>query len=193
MQTREMVTLLRDCPAVLIPAGDAITLKKGQEVMITQDLGGSYTVIVLGNMARIEGKHADAIGKDGAAASKAVMPNAQNGDGQALPADGPVDEALIWDQLRTCYDPEIPVNIVDLGLVYDLIIAPLEDGSGSRVQIMMTLTAPGCGMGDSIADDVKQKVLAVPGVTDTHVELVWEPLWNQAMMSEAAQLQLGFL
>lgn len=186
MQAREMVTLLRDCPAILIPAGDPITLKKGQEVMITQDLGGSYTVIVLGNMARIDGQDADAIGKEAAA-------NAQNGEARTAPAEGPVAEELIWDQLKACYDPEIPVNIVDLGLVYDLVLTPLANGAGSQVVIKMTLTAPGCGMGAIIAEDVKQKALSVPGVTEATVELVWEPLWNQSMMSEAAQLQLGFL
>ncbi len=186
MQAREMVTLVRDCPAILIPAGDPITLKKGQEVLITQDLGGSYTVIVLGNMARIDGQDADAIGKD-------VAANTQNGEAQTAPAEGPIAEELIWDQLKACYDPEIPVNIVDLGLVYDLILTPLANGTGSRVEIKMTLTAPGCGMGATIAEDVKQKALSVPGVAEANVELVWEPMWNQSMMSEAAQLQLGFL
>ena len=186
MQAREMVTLVRDCPAILIPAGDHITLKKGQEVMITQDLGGSYTVIILGNMARIDGRDADAIGKE-------QTTQAQNGEPQAAPAEGPVDEELIWDQLKSCYDPEIPINIVDLGLVYDLSLTPMANGTGSQVEIKMTLTAPGCGMGSTIAEDVKQKALAVPGVMEATVELVWEPTWNQSMMSEAAQLQLGFL
>ncbi len=186
MQAREMVTLVRDCPAILIPAGDHITLKKGQEVMITQELGGSYTVIILGNMALIDGQDADAIGKT-------VAANTQNGEPQTAPSEGPIDEALIWDLLKTCYDPEIPVNIVDLGLVYDLSVTPMANGAGNRVEIKMTLTAPGCGMGATIAEDVKQKALSVPGVAEASVELVWEPMWNQSMMSEAAQLQLGFL
>ncbi|MFB0515863.1 MAG: putative Fe-S cluster assembly protein SufT [Candidatus Neomarinimicrobiota bacterium] len=184
MQTREVVTLRRDCEGVLIPSGDQITLKKGQEVIITQALGGSYTVIISGNLARIDGMDADALGKEVTPAGKA--------DAGAAPA-GEVDKQLIWDQLKMCYDPEIPVNIVDLGLIYDLRITPMEDGSGQRVAIKMTLTAPGCGMGPIIAEDVRWKVLAVPGVAEASVALVWEPLWNQNMMSEAARLQLGIL
>ena len=183
MQEREVVTLSRDCEAVLIPSGDHITLKKDQEVIITQALGGSYTVIVLGNLARIDGKDADAIGKEAA-------PEVEAADAVATDQ---VDEQLVWEQLKTCYDPEIPVNIVDLGLIYDLRIAPMHDGSGQRVDIKMTLTAPGCGMGPIIAEDVRRKVLAVPGVAEAFVELVWEPMWNQSMMSEAAQLRLGML
>ena len=182
-QTRELVNLKRDTAATLVPAGDAITLKEGQEVIITQELGGSYTVIVLGNMALIDGRDADALGKS------AAKPKAE-GNGQEL---GLVDETLIWDQLKTCFDPEIPVNIVDLGLVYDLQISPAEDGKGAGVLVKMTLTAPGCGMGDTIANDVRQKIESVPSVTDAQVEIVWEPTWNQTMMTEAARLQLGFM
>ena len=167
-----------------LPSGDRITLKKGQEVIITQSLGGSYTVIVGGNLARIEGRDADALGKK---PMPTVQVKAPSG------AKGEVDEQLIWEQLKTCYDPEIPVNIVELGLVYDLQITPLEDDTGQRVEIKMTLTAPGCGMGPYIAEDVRQKVLSVPGVAEAEVKLVWEPLWNQNMMSEAAQLKLGML
>jgi len=181
MQQRETAILTRDCPAVLIPAGDDITLKQGQLVTITQDLGGSYTVIVLGNMARIDGQDADALGK------VAVAPEEQ-------PVSvGSVNEEAVWEQLRTCYDPEIPVNVVDLGLIYDLVIDPPDGNNGSRVAIKMTLTAPGCGMGDIIARDVQNKVQSLPGVSEANVELVWEPLWNQSMMSEAARLKLGFL
>ncbi|MCH8327078.1 MAG: putative Fe-S cluster assembly protein SufT [Candidatus Marinimicrobia bacterium] len=182
-QTREMVTLKRDTAATLVPSGDAITLKEGQEVIITQELGGSYTVIVLGNMALIDGRDADALGKS------AAKPKAE-GNGQEL---GVVDEMLIWDQLKTCFDPEIPVNIVDLGLIYDLQISPADGGKGAEVTVKMTLTAPGCGMGDVIARDVQQKVESVPSVIDAKVELVWEPTWNQSMMTEAARLQLGFM
>lgn len=183
MQERESATLSRDCEAVLIPSGDNITLKKGQEVIITQALGGSYTVIVLGNLARIDGKDADAIGKE-------VVTGVEE---EGAAAADQVDEQLVWEQLKTCYDPEIPVNIVDLGLIYDLRITPMQDGAGQRVDIKMTLTAPGCGMGPIIADDVRHKVLAVPGVAEAYVELVWDPMWNQSMMSEAAQLRLGML
>jgi len=184
MQQREMVTLRRDCDGVLIPSGDRITLKQGQEVIITQALGGSYSVIIGGNLARIDGQDADALGKEVAPVGR-EEPSSET--------TGKVDEQLVWDQLKTCYDPEIPVNVVDLGLIYDLRLTPLEDAPGQRVDIKMTLTAPGCGMGPIIAEDVRQKVLAVPGVVEASVALVWEPLWNQNMMSEAAQLQLGIL
>lgn len=187
-QTREMVTLTRDCPARLVPAGDPITLKSGQEVIITQELGGNYTVIVLGNMALIDGSNADALGK--------VAPEKPAGNGQAA-AEGDMaqeaDENLIWDQLKTCFDPEIPVNVVDLGLIYDLKITPAGESQGSNVSVQMTLTAPGCGMGDTIANDVRQKILSVSGVREALVEMVWEPTWNQTMMTEAARLQLGFM
>ncbi len=184
MQQRETVTLRRDCEGVLIPSGDRITLKKGHEVIITQALGGSYSVMVMGNLARIDGKDADALGKEVAQAAK---------DQPATGAAVDVDEQLIWDRLNTCYDPEIPVNIVDLGLIYDLKVTPQKDGTGQQVDIKMTLTAPGCGMGPFIAEDVRQKVLSVPGVVEASVQLVWEPLWNQNMMSEAARLKLGML
>ena len=182
-QTRELVKLNRDTPAMLVPSGDPITLKSGQEVVINQELGGNYTVIVLGNMALIDGRHADALGK-------AVEKDAPE---HSASADGEVDEQLVWDQLKTCFDPEIPVNIVDLGLVYDLQIKPNSGDSGATVIVKMTLTAPGCGMGDVIASDVQQKVWSVPGVEEAQVELVWEPTWNQTMMTEAARLQLGFM
>jgi len=184
MQSRETITLQRDCEGVLIPSGDRVTLKKGQEVIITQALGGSYTVIVMGNLARIDGQDADVLGKE---------PTPTVKDQLTAGAAVEVDEQLIWDRLNTCYDPEIPVNIVDLGLIYDLKIAPQKDGSGQRVDIKLTLTAPGCGMGPFIAEDVRQKVLSVPGVAGASVQLVWEPLWNQNMMSEAARLKLGML
>lgn len=187
MQPRETVTLKRDCPAILIPSGVKITLKTGQEVIITQALGGSYTVIAMGNLARIDAQDADALGLPGQGQETALVPPEE----PTAPASAIVTEQQIWDQLRTCYDPEIPVNIVDLGLIYDLKITPSSDGTGRRVEIKMTLTAPGCGMGPFIAEDARQKVLAVPGVTEARVQLVWEPMWNQAMMSEAARLKLG--
>ncbi len=183
MQPRERVTLNRDCQAMLIPSGDPITLKQGQEVEITQSLGGSYTVVVLGNMARIAGGDADALGK---------APSDVSDQGQP-PAAGHDLEAMIWDQLKLCFDPEIPVNVVDLGLIYDLQITPTINGAGHRVRIQMTLTAPGCGMGPVISEDVRQKTLSVPGVAEAVVDLVWDPMWNQSMMSEGAKLQLGFL
>ncbi|MGB1547328.1 MAG: putative Fe-S cluster assembly protein SufT, partial [Alphaproteobacteria bacterium] len=176
-----VITLKRDCDATLIPAGTRIELEEGTPVTITQALGGTYTVAVHGNLARIDAKDADALGieaKDKPTASEEVEEGAE------------ADEEAIWEQLRTCYDPEIPVNIVDLGLIYACKIAPLETG-GSRVDITMTLTAPGCGMGDILAEDVRQKVLSVPNVREAHVEVVFDPPWDQSMMSEVAQLEVG--
>jgi probable FeS assembly SUF system protein SufT len=175
----EEVIMKRDCPAVLIPAGTAITLQAGVPVIIAQDLGGSFTVIVHGNMARIAGADADALGKQAPAAASPAEP-------------GQLTEAQVYEVLRTCYDPEIPVNIVELGLVYDMQILPLPDG-GRRVEIKMTLTAPGCGMGPILQQDVESRVLALPGVKEAAVSLVWDPPWNRDMLSEAAKLQLGML
>jgi probable FeS assembly SUF system protein SufT len=178
MYSSETTTLTRDCEATLVPSGSKVTLQKGNQVMITQALGDTYTVIINGNMARIEGKDADAIGKE--SAQQQHDPNA------------PFDEKKVWDQMKTCYDPEIPVNIVDLGLIYDCKFIPQPDGK-RNIEVKMTLTAPGCGMGDSIKNDVDRKIRTVPGVNDVKVELVWEPNWNQSMLSEAAKLQLGLL
>jgi len=175
----EEVIMKRDCPAVLIPAGTTVTLQAGVPVIITQALGGSYTVIVHGNMARIAGADADALGKEVTAAP-------------AAPDPGQLTEAQVNDALRSCYDPEIPVNIVELGLVYDLQILPLP-GGGHRVEIKMTLTAPGCGMGPILQQDVESRVLALPGVKEAAVFLVWDPPWNRDMLSDAAKLQLGML
>ena len=185
----QSITLTRDCEAQLIPSGTPVTLKKGEQVMITQSLGGSYTVLIKGNMVRIDGKDADAIGRS-LDPARDGQPFLQNAD----PAShkGPVDREQVWAQMRSCYDPEIPVNIVDLGLVYDCEIKPLSEG-GSRVDVKMTLTAPGCGMGETIRRDVETRIRTVPGVSEVNVELVWDPQWNQSMMSEAAKLQLGLL
>jgi len=182
MSSDHPITLARDVEAAVIPVGDRVTLKKGEQVQITQTLGGSYTVIVNGNMFRIEGKDADALGFE--AAAKPVSTGASVSQEQL--------EKEIWNQLRSCYDPEIPVNIVDLGLVYDCHITPLPAGS-HRVDVKMTLTAPGCGMGPMIAQDVQNKLLSLEGVDDVAVELVWDPPWNQAMLTEQAKLQLGLL
>lgn len=176
-----MEVLKRDCDAVLIPAGTKITIPAGTRVTITQALGGSYTVNIQGNLARIDGKDADALG---------LTPTASNDDSNA--AGGPVDEKQVWAVLKTCYDPEIPTNIVDLGLVYECIIAPI-DGGGNRVNVRMTLTAPGCGMGPFIVEDVRNKVLTVPNVTEANIELVFDPPWDQSMMSEEAKLRTGMM
>ena len=175
----EEVIMKRDCPAVLIPAGTAITLQAGVPVVIAQALGGSFTVIVHGNMARIASADADALGKDPPAAASPSEP-------------GQLTEEHVYEVLRTCYDPEIPVNIVELGLVYDLQILPLPEG-GHRVEIKMTLTAPGCGMGPVLQQDVESRLQALPGVKEAAVFLVWDPPWNRDMLSEAAKLQLGML
>ena len=178
------IILKRNCEAVLIPAGTKVTLQAGEPVMITQALGGSYTVIINGNMARIAAADADAIGQ---------APSPSESANQAASTGAfPVTEDQVTEQLRTCYDPEIPVNIVDLGLVYDTLIAPLPEG-GSRVEIKMTLTAPGCGMGPVLQQDVEQKVLTIPGVKEAAVFLVWDPPWSRDMLSEAAKLQLGLM
>ncbi len=176
-------TLLRDCAATRIPSGEAITLSKDTQVFITQALGGSYTVATDQGLARIADADADALGLE-CAAKKA--------DASPVDSSVPVDEKAVWDQLRTCYDPEIPVNIVDLGLVYDCVITPRES-NGAAVNVKMTLTAPGCGMGPTIAAEAKSKVLGVPGVGDAEVELVWDPPWNQAMISEAGKMKLGLI
>ena len=182
MNNNEPVKLARDVEAAIIPVGDKVTLQKGEEAYITQSLGGSYTVIVNGNMFRIEGKDADALGKEVAAKPAST----------GAPVLQEHLEKEIWNQLRSCYDPEIPVNIVDLGLIYDCHISPLNGGS-HRVDVKMTLTAPGCGMGPMLAQDVQNRLLGLEGVDDVSVELVWDPPWNQGMMTEAAKLQLGLL
>ena len=180
MDFAQPIRLTRDVHAVAIPSGSPVTLPAGAEVRVTQSLGGAYTVLAEGMMARIQGQDADALGLEKREAPVQVE------------ADGPIDERIIWDQMKTCYDPEIPVNIVDLGLIYDCKIAPMPEG-GNRVEVKMTLTAPGCGMGAAIAGDVEYKIRSVPGVSDVHVEVVWDPIWNQSMMSDAARLQLGLM
>ena len=171
----ESIRLLRDVDAYMVPSGDEVKLLAGNLVKITQALGGNYTVIMNGNMVQIRAENADALGIE----VKEQEKTEPSGD----------IEKQIWDQLKTCYDPEIPVDIVELGLIYDL---SMEDGkTGKKVRIKMTLTAPGCGMGPVIADEVDRKVNGLDGVEDVSVELVWEPMWTRDMMSEAAQLELG--
>jgi probable FeS assembly SUF system protein SufT len=176
----ERVELARDVEAVQIPGGHVVTLEKGWEVMITQSLGGSYTVQApaFGGLFRIKGSDADALGKEPDAAPAAPSP----GDGSL--------EQRVWDVLRTCYDPEIPVNIVDLGLVYDMRITSEEEGR-SRVDVKMTLTAPGCGMGTSIAADARLKLLDLPAVSDADVQIVWDPPWSPQMISAEGRERLG--
>ena len=179
----EIITVTRDCDATLIPAGEELKLIKGTRVRITQALGGDYTLFVNGNLVKISGKDADAIG---------LEPVVYDVDHSEVDLSVPADEDAIWTQLRTVFDPEIPVNIVDLGLIYDLKIEQKSEG-GSFINIKMTLTAPGCGMGPMIAQDAQDKVRTVAGVVDVIVDLVWEPQWDREMMTEEARLQLGML
>src|SRR4051812_8830531 len=173
------VELTRDCEAVQIPAGTAVILPAGTSVDITQTLGGTYTIHAQGGLYRIATKDADALGIQ----ASSETPKATTGG-------GPVDEKLVWETLRTCYDPEIPVNIVDLGLVYDMHIEPMPSGN-SLISVKMTLTAPGCGMGGVIAGDAQQKILALPGVEEAVVEIVWDPPWHQSMITEQGRKILG--
>lgn len=177
--TRDPIQLTRDVQAVMIPAGNRVIIPEGTAVQVAQSLGGSFTVYLGGQLARISGQDADALGEDPLAQPE-LPENATDED----------VEHLIWEQLKTCYDPEIPIDIVNLGLIYR---CELKDaGNGEKiVEIDMTLTAPGCGMGGVIAADVKDKVEAVPRVKEAVVELTFDPPWNQSMMSDEAKLKTG--
>ena len=177
MADDDSVILSRDCDAVQIPAGNAVTLKAGTPVDIAQTLGGNFTVHSMATLFRIAGKDADALGRE-----------VPVDDGVASVGD--YDEEQVWAALKSCFDPEIPVNIVDLGLVYDLRAEDVGDGR-RKVAVKMTLTAPGCGMGPVIAQDAQSKILEVPGVADASVDVVWDPPWNQSMISQAGRLILG--
>jgi len=177
----EPIVVQRDVPAVIVPAGIEVKLRAGSIGYITQALGGSFTVYVEGNLFRIAGTDGDALGKE-------PLPRPELPPG-ATDADV---SRIVWDQLRTCFDPEIPVNIVDLGLIYDCDITPRDDGTRD-VAVRMTLTAPGCGMGEVLVADVRDKLLMIPTVRQADVELVFDPPWNQSMMSEAARLQTGMM
>jgi probable FeS assembly SUF system protein SufT len=177
----EPIVVQRDVKAVAIPAGVEVNMKLGSVGYITQALGGSFTVYIDGNLFRIAGHDADAIGKT-VALPPEVPPGATEED----------IKQIIWQQLRTCYDPEIPVNIVDLGLVYECDVRPNEDATRT-VDIKMTLTAPGCGMGEVLVQDVRDKVQIIPTIAQANVELVFDPPWNQTMMSDEARLQTGMM
>src|SRR5207237_10140959 len=170
------IVLARDSQATQIPSGAKVTLPGGTRVTITQSLGGQFTVTTdEGGLFRIAGEDADALGERATTATPMIL--------------GPFEEEQVWEQLRTVFDPEIPVNLVDLGLIYRCQAVPLPDG-GQRVEITMSMTAPGCGMGDVLKEDVRRKVQSVPGVGDVEVEVVWEPPWDASRMSDAARLQL---
>ena len=181
----ELKILTRDVEASVVPVGTKVTLQKGEQAHITQSLGGTYTVIVNGNMFRIESKDADALGIEAPVAPAATAT-----------ATGPLTqeqlEQKVWESLKTCYDPEIPVNIVDLGLIYDCHLTPIG-ADNYKADVKMTLTAPGCGMGPVLAQDVQNKLISLEPIDEANVELVWDPPWNQGMMTEAAKLQLGLL
>jgi probable FeS assembly SUF system protein SufT len=179
MEMREPITLARDCEVIEIPSGVRRTLAAGASLRIMQALGGSYTVTdERGWMFRVDAADADAIGISPAASEQSP----------ASPAS--LSEQAVWDHLRTVYDPEIPVNIVDLGLIYSCVIVPLESG-GKRIDVKMSITAPGCGMGSVLKADVESKLAKLPEVKEVSVEIVFDPPWNPGMMSEAAKLQLG--
>jgi probable FeS assembly SUF system protein SufT len=177
----EPFSVSRDVTAVIIPAGEPLILIEGTTGLITQQLGGSFTVFVEGNLFRIAGIDADAIGKE-PVPPPAVPENATDAD----------IESVIWEQLKTVYDPEIPINIVDLGLIYRCEIENRPEG-GRFVSVDMTLTAPGCGMGPVLIQDAQEKIAVIPTVEDVHVELVFDPPWSQSMMSEEARLQTGLM
>ncbi|MSU70540.1 MAG: putative Fe-S cluster assembly protein SufT [Opitutaceae bacterium] len=174
-------TLSRNITATQIPSGDKTPLPAGTKVMIHQTLGGSYTVQADFGLFRIDNKDADSLGEQ-------VLDSAVKA---ATLTDGAPDPEAIWDQLKRVYDPEIPVNIVDLGLVYSMDVE--ENPKGYKVLVAMTLTAPGCGMGPAIAEDAKGKILLVPGVSDADVRITWDPPWNQQMISEAGKMKLGLI
>jgi probable FeS assembly SUF system protein SufT len=180
MTTDKPIILQRDCPAVMVPSGEPVSLKSGSQVWLTQSLGGGYTVMSdHGYTVRIDGRDGDALGFTDVESS--LVSSAGNA--------GSVQER-VWQQLRSCFDPEIPVNIVDLGLIYDCQVEPLPDG-GHKALVLFTLTAQGCGMGEFLKADIRRKLLEVSDVREAAVELVWDPPWSQSRMSVEAKHQLG--
>jgi len=179
--TNEPFSLSRDVSAIIIPAGEQLTLREGTSGFITQALGGSFTVYVEGNLFRVSGTDADALGKEPVPPPK-IPDNATDAD----------IEAVIWEQLKTCYDPEIPVDIVNLGLVYRCDVTALGNGERS-VSVDMTLTAPGCGMGEVLVEDAREKIAIIPTISNVNVELVFDPPWNVGMMTDEARLQTGMM
>ncbi len=183
--TNQEIELTREVEAIQIPSGDPLVLPEGTKVMVTQALGGTYTIATPSGLARIKSEHADALGidlsaeKDKLSAGKDAL---ERGD----------TEAAVWEQLKLVFDPEIPVNIVDLGLVYDCKVNT-DDGGESNVEVKMTLTAPGCGMGPTIAADAQSKILILDGIANATVDLVWDPAWNQDMISEEGKMKLGMV
>jgi probable FeS assembly SUF system protein SufT len=178
MDQPSTLILLRDCQATQIPAGSPATIPSGTEVTVTQTLGGTYTISVPGmGLFRVNAGEAGALGLEPLPPTRATH------------AEGSLNDQMVWDTLRTCFDPEIPVNIVDLGLIYDMQIR--EAAAGKAVDVKMTLTAQGCGMGPAIAGDAQQKLMALPGVTEANVDVVWEPQWHHSMITEQGRKVLG--
>ncbi|HEX5314183.1 MAG TPA: putative Fe-S cluster assembly protein SufT [Gammaproteobacteria bacterium] len=180
MWGKQAITVSRDCPGVLVPAGTEVVIPEGTDVQITQSLGGSVTVYIGGNLVRVDAKDAGALGLE------------VSDPAASMPAD-PSDEefeAIVQDQLKTCFDPEIPINIVDLGLIYKCEIGKREDGKRD-ISIDLSLTAPGCGMGDILLDDIRAKLALIPTCGAVNAELVFDPPWGPAMMSDEAKLQTG--
>jgi probable FeS assembly SUF system protein SufT len=177
-------TLSRDCEAIQIPSGQKVTIPAGTPGVITQALGGSYTIATYQGLSRVSENDLDALGLQ--------KPEAVAAEKTAGTTNGEVSEEAVWNQLKQCFDPEIPVNIVDLGLVYDCRLSKKEDG-GTKVDVKMTLTAPGCGMGPAIAHDAQSKILSIDGIDEADVQLVWDPPWNQSMISEAGRMKLGMV
>lgn len=180
MTTDKPITLIRDCSAVMVPSGEPLSLKCGSQVWLTQSLGGGYTVMTdHGYTVRVDGRDGDALGFSDGQATR----------GQSIERKGSLQER-VWQQLRSCFDPEIPVNIVDLGLIYDCRVEPLPNG-GHKALVLFTLTAQGCGMGEFLKADIRRKLLEVSDLSEAAVELVWDPPWSQSRMSVAAKHQLG--
>ena len=177
-------TLARDVEAAVVPVGTKVTLMKGEEAHITQSLGGSYTVVVNGNMFRIAENDADALGIEVQAKR---VPTGSTG-----PVTQEQLEKQVWESLKTCYDPEIPVNVVDLGLIYDCHLTPIGNDC-YKADVKMTLTAPGCGMGPVLAQDVQNKLISLEPIDEANVELVWDPPWSQSMISEEGRMKLGLV
>ncbi len=203
MNVHQEFQLVRDCTATLIPAGEEAVLRKGQVVVVTQALGGTVTVRVPMGLYRLARKDLDALG-EGAVEALEIKEEASKKNLQGQDVEGekgaqqeqPFSEQIVWEALKNCYDPEIPVNIVDLGLIYDLRIEPIhkdvEESSGSfNVHIKMTLTARGCGMGPAIAADAKEKIEQLPRVKEATVDIVWDPAWTPHMISEEGKKRLG--
>jgi probable FeS assembly SUF system protein SufT len=182
MGTENPIKLRRGCAAVMIPSGEPISLPPGATVWLIQSLGGSYTVMTeRGYSVRIDGRDSDALG---------LVPAGNEQDVASAAKSVSSLEERIWNELRSCFDPEIPINIVDLGLIYDCDLQPLGGGDHKAV-VRFTLTAQGCGMGEFLKEDIRKKLLRIPGVTQVDVELVWDPPWNQSMISDSAKQQLG--